>query len=596
MRHTLFAHSSSGYPAITRNLRQVKLSQSAPAAIGKKRKESTIPSTSTTETPAGAKLSSDRHSFTRKALYILLLLFIIVPFAQAGPCPSTAQYLQQVMDAQGAPLTTLANLGITTCYFISASGSDANTGSDEDHPWAHLPGSPLCTSACASTAPVAGTGFIFRGGDTWGAANFTINWVWSGTASNPIYIGVDKAWFSGGSWARPIWNAEQNNAASYMFNTGNAWIVLDNFEITGQYMCQGCDFHTISIAAANITAENFYVHGWSHAEGVTGATLGTTFWTATCGGNTAGTTVRYNVIDGSDTTKDQMTSIVFCTPNAYGNYMHFVVTGINGVGDNWHDNVIDDIRIPATGPAHQDGIFHYGPAYSQAPLIYNNIVRNATSSPSLGGAVKFWLSGNNCNTAVGYAFNNIIYNNIPPNVFDTGGHFACSYGTWNIFNNTIDCGMDTSPGSCGVGDSGNKGGTMVLHSINNHWISVSSTSLFCNHFTCDERSSMFQKVGAAKKRGYTSRSEYAFQPSSSNGSTVGKGTDQSALCTAVDAIDSNAGAACKNGTTYACAYNSTNHTVSCPAITSVKRPTGAWDVGAYQFDWPQSQRNDSQSH
>jgi len=44
-----------------------------------------------------------------------------------------------------------------------------------------------------------------------------------------------------------------------------------------------------------------------------------------------------------------------------------------------------------------------------------------------------------------------------------------------------------------------------------------------------------------------------------------------------------AGQACKYGTTDACTYDSSTHTVTCPGRTPVARPaTAAWDDGAYQ--------------
>jgi hypothetical protein len=55
------------------------------------------------------------------------------------------------------------------------------------------------------------------------------------------------------------------------------------------------------------------------------------------------------------------------------------------------------------------------------------------------------------------------------------------------------------------------------------------------------------------------------------------------LCTAILAFNSAAGTACQSATGYACSYNTSNHTVSCPALTLVGRPaSAAWDTGAYQ--------------
>jgi hypothetical protein len=198
-------------------------------------------------------------------------------------------------------------------------------------------------------------------------------------------------------------------------------------------------------------------------------------------------------------------------------------------------------------------------------------------------------------------FNNVLYDNLPGNMVNLGGHFSVNYGTVYLFNNTFQCGTDSTPGDCVIGDNGNaqggkpSNGTMAIYSINNHWISENKSSVLCCNgpagwgrrgacysFTCSEKTAIYQNVKSAKKTGYISGSTYAFEPSN-GGATVGTGTNVSSLCDAVNKIDSAAGTACRKDTGYGCTYNSTNHTVCCSARTAVARPTaGAWDVGAYQ--------------
>jgi hypothetical protein len=541
-------------------------------------------------------------TLSRAAFFMALFLYAASAFAADGTCPSDASYL----NSSGTTLVTLASLGVTNCYYIAADGSDSNDGLSESSPWAHSPGMSTCTENCAAVIPAAGQGFIFRGGDTWNGSNLGITWKWSGTPTNPIYIGVDKTWYSGSSWTRPIWTCGGVNCTggtiAWYFASGNSYIIVDNFEATGFYVNQTGNpgAYVFGACGQNQTYENMYVHGWSTDPNPQG-TYGTVFHG--CNGNSIkGTVMRYNVIDGQDTTQNMMTAMYPSIPTAYGNYIRYVITGIDGTGDNWHDNVVEYLVVsPVFG--HQDGYYHTAQAYSPNTLLYNNLIRHVTFTGA-NGAVKFWMNGNGpCpfSSCTSYAFNNIIYDTYPGNTVDTGGHFGVNYGTWYIFNNTFDCGTDKAPGGCSVGDGGNGQhgvglhGQMTLYLINNHWISTEKTSIIgfggrfgrCAWFICSEINGLYQSNGAAKKRGYTSGSAYAFQPTNSNGSTVGKGANQDSLCAAVNAIDANAGAACKSGTTYACAYNATNHTVSCPAIVPVTRPTTAWDVGAYQFSFPQ---------
>ena len=545
----------------------------------------------------------------RAAIFTVLFLYARSVFAEGGPCPAGANYL----NASGTALVTLVSLGVTNCYFIAANGSDSNDGATESAPWAHVPGMSTCASNCAAVTPAAGMGFIFRGGDTWTGANFGINWLWGGTATNPIYIGVDPTWYSGSLWSRPIWTCGgaactgANSGTYIQTQTAKSYNILDNIEMTGLFETSSSHPNFVNACGQNQIFENIYIHGWS--SNLTGGSASEGFHTG-CGAASNGTTVRYSVMDGSDTAQNTGWFNHSGVPIAYGNVMRYVVTGLDGCGDNWHDNLFE-YMTNQVGGGHQDALYHYGGCTTPNVLIYNNVVRHIKFAGS-GGAVKLWLQGNNpcmkgptitapLNSCVSYAFNNVVYDSLPGNMVNTGAHFRDNYGTWYIFNNTFACGTNSTPGFCSIGDAGNaqrgvaSGGSMALHAMNNHWISTNKSSLCCRgpagfgssgscySFTCTESNGRYHTVGAAKKNGYNDAGTYAFEPTKSSGSTVGAGASLDALCTTVSAIDVSAGTACANDTTYACNYDSTTHTVSCPTRTPVKRPAGAWDVGAYQF-------------
>jgi hypothetical protein len=104
---------------------------------------------------------------------------------------------------------------------------------------------------------------------------------------------------------------------------------------------------------------------------------------------------------------------------------------------------------------------------------------------------------------------------------------------------------------------------------------------------------------AATAAGYTASEGFAYSPTSGSSPTVGAGTNEgtthlafcSALSTAagLDSTLSDAAAACQNDTRYACLYNVSNHSNSCPSRTANARPaTAAWDQGAYQGTSTQS--------
>ena len=162
-----------------------------------------------------------------------------------------------------------------------------------------------------------GTGFIFRGGDTWHAGNsstspYTGDTAYyncyegnSGTLANPIYLGVDQTWYTGGSWARPILTGDnpicgpltlggncnqgglstynvkqyyvsscayQVGSANYLLSlSGSSHFILDNFELTG--LCQNAtgqpanhDEYISYGSSGDMRYLNLYIHGWTHVQ------------------------------------------------------------------------------------------------------------------------------------------------------------------------------------------------------------------------------------------------------------------------------------------------------------------------------------------
>lgn len=497
---------------------------------------------------------------------------------------------------------TLESLGVTQCYYIAANGSDSNDGASEasGHPWAHLPGMQGWTG---SHAPAAGEGYIIRGGDTWTAAQFSIRWNWGGTSSNPIYIGVDPAWYSGSSWARPIWTCGGTACGSMdlaFLEVFKPYVILDNIEFTGLLETTTAHPNYYNGCSTNLILENTYMHGWSHDSTFVAGSFKSAATGWGCGENATGDVWRYNWVDGSDTDQYQILAAYQSPPIAYSNVMRYVAVGLDGTGDNWHDNLFEYFAgCGGNGCGHQDSFYlQCGTGASPIMLFYNNIARHTTPAWT-GGAVKFYINGNCPSPGLtGYAFNNVMYDVYPGNMWDTGGHLAQNYGNWYIFNNTTECGTDSVLGSCGLGDGGNKqggqftGGSMNLYLSNNHWIEANRQPvLSCTQSTwvCSESNAVYQTLSQANSQGYTSTSAYAFQPTQSGGSTVvNVGKNNQALCAAIAAYDSLAGAACQNDTTYACAYDATNHVVVCPARTPIARPTGAPNIGAYQFNAAQS--------
>src|ERR1700683_21618 len=72
--------------------------------------------------------------------------------AGGGACPTGSNYLDLTnpQNGGGQGFVTLASLGVNSCYYIAANGSDSNNGTSETSPWQHAPGMPACSATCAS--------------------------------------------------------------------------------------------------------------------------------------------------------------------------------------------------------------------------------------------------------------------------------------------------------------------------------------------------------------------------------------------------------------------------------------------------------------
>jgi hypothetical protein len=503
-----------------------------------------------------------------------------------------------------ACLFVVPGLALGATHYIAASGSDANNGTSKSTPWLHAPGMANCASGCAGYTPAAGDSIIFRGGDTWHFGNSAAapfvgsgwGWSWSGSNGNPIYIGVDQTWFAGSSWVRPILHGDNplnpnpgvknsqvascSNAGSLQIGINAAWVTFDNFEFTG--FCWNSNTYGNNIML-KITSpkspngdivEHCYVHGWTNT--TAGQAEGGT-WLESYN-QMPGLTMQYNVVDGSDSDPATLNYQIGDLNTMAYNVIRYN-QGQNSTSGCYriHDNLFEHLDNVADGSgAHSDVLQCYGETSNGAGdpnLFYNNIFRYIPDSgePMSDNAIWFFAPAGQTD----YAFNNVSHDiNAGPNYYmlnQTGGPGG---GNLALYNNT---GVLGPSGAIIRNDIG--GGSITA--VNNHWISSGSlATVFSAVSGVTETNGIYMTPATAASQGYTSANDYA--PASSSGSTVGAGSNQTSFCNGFS--DALAKASCLSGTTAGCSYNVSNHTVNCPGVTPVARPSsGAWDVGAYQF-------------
>lgn len=409
------------------------------------------------------------------------------------------------------------------CFFISAAGSDANTGTDISHPWAHAPGMPNCSANCAALGSGSGTlGFIFRGGDTWHFGTATapstggtwdiFNWFiytythdissvckFEGTQTGCVYFGVDPTWFTGASWTRPIMTGDNPTSTSLVgscsrqisgtpspLNNNNmvsmaSGSILDNLEFTGlcsqdSNVTSGTQDTYIAYVGtstgngADAFLTNVYIHGWT-ATTTAGHGGNNQPCTLIGGGANGKQTFDHIVVDGQDSNPGS------CAWGTFPGFNHFrdsIVRYTNqGVGQSCHDihdNIFEHMyNHNAVAGSHTNVLECNDDANPPtANVFYNNILRHDDPGLVGSGQVHFWFCPE---SAPEYWFNNLIYDVTPEggNGWAYAGPpvYACTNtGGQFMFNNTfVDFLIPCKP-------STDSNGGRYLTVLNNHLINT----------------------------------------------------------------------------------------------------------------------------
>jgi hypothetical protein len=543
--------------------------------------------------------------------------------------------------------TMMTGIASAANYYVAANGSDSNSGTSNTSPWLHAPGMPNCTGTCASTTIRAGDSVILRGGDTWHVGNSSASpytgGTWhvstSGSSGNLIYIGVDKTWYTGSSWARPIVTGDNPvfNGTSYpascTYDYGapsikslvsiSSYNQFDNIEITGD--CWSGSLGSGNPGMLNVpgndTVTNIYCHGYT----MTSTSVDTMGCLASSGPNNV---IEYNVFDGSDAphwaSGNPNCTQVSNAPCSTGvaiylagqtvafNVFHYIRVGAVLVDSEYvHDNTFEYMATSPTSTMqnaqHDDALMYYHGSTSASGVteyLYNNVVRHNWLSQ------QFYLPVSGGSTA--YIFNNVFYDNhngTPSNCIQLN---AQSSGTQTlmIYNNTFDNDTDSSSGDsngCLIGMWGAEGGNAFgvpwngpVYAANNHLIGYSNlSSLFvtrtaggaaATYTVNDNGGEVIQATSTARSQGYTqSETPVGDSPisgcTSSTCSTVQAGQSEASSCSTFSSDND----LCSSTTR--AASESTPGVLTFPTMPVNTRPSSAWDSGAYQLSGGQGTPN-----
>jgi hypothetical protein len=578
---------------------------------------------------------------TSLGIACLWLVLATPAFAAGGACPTAANYIDPTNPSSGGGLgsVTLASQGVTSCFYISSSGLDSNTGTTEAAPWLHAPGMSSCSSTCAGVTPTAGEGFIFEGGSQWhygtgtpliGGSGITVSQ--SGSSGSPLYYGVDPTWFSGGSFARPIFNQDNPLSTSTVssctfsdtgtaYNVTGSFVITDGFEFTGNCLPSGSN-STFSQESGNHNIdERLYIHGWTVPTGFTSDLDGKIGQPSNSNPGTPNNNrTLFSVIDGVDSSLASCNS-PSCIDQSGNGVLNHEATGW-GIGDG-EDVEYSIIRHTSQG-------IQAGNICVLIGDLFEYIFEPDTGAH---GNVLEAVLGNN---AAGYCSTFIAYRDVT-RFTDTGETWNPSSSNYFIFNSTWTGPFGHSFGTPPTvfdpnclelaGDTNGSNTVTAAHLYNNThqqceayatasnsttggWASGSTIALENEHVmdftspvcssgfwavrsgssaTCtDNGGEVFQTTSVANGQGYTTSNTYA--PTSGSNATVGAGNNNTSFCSGLSGFlgvsSARVQADCKTATSEAVSEISSwgGEFASYPTITVNTRPSsGAWDAGAYEF-------------
>jgi hypothetical protein len=397
--------------------------------------------------------------------------------------------------------------------------------------------------------------------------------------------------------------------------------VIDNFEMRGvcsqdSSITSGIDNVYVAYLGTGIAGsgmaflKNVYIHGWT-ATAAAGTGSNNQPGTLIGGGFNGLQTFDHIVVDGADSNPGSWAWGTF--PSFYhfrDSIVRFTNQGVGAWCHDIHDNIFEHMYNHNPGAGSHTNILECnddatGNAVNQPKntpnVFYNNIVRHDDASYVGSGQVHLWFCPE---TIPEYWFNNTVYDIVNSNAWDYAGPpiYGCTNtGGQFMFNNTLV--NITQP--CYVSNVSHGGQYLTV--LNEHLIDAP----FDNGTTAcagkSDATNIAMSGAAATAQGYTTGTAGAVNPNtcahettmpcsptSASNSTVGAGAAHQGYCTTLasfvsePAISIEAANACKFGTTDGCAYDTSTHSMICPAQPAVARPTStAWDAGAYQFSGSQ---------
>ena len=386
------------------------------------------------------------------------------------------------------------------CFYIAANGSDSNRGTSESGPWAHAPGMQTfgkgCSGECTTYVHRPGDEFIFRGGDTWGNANFPM-YTASGNASHDDYYGVDPSWYSGARWAQPTFSGEKTDicpsgckdpnvpggSTSGIIDvvidaSGQDYVEFDDLHLMDFSAMTARPYHTCAellldndgnaedehITVNRLTIDNVSIGAWAEGFGSTSGDVSlcapVLFYSGPPYGGSS--IVENSTIIGDGDTYGR---VLLQVPNAVNNTISGFPEGLiypAGSGTIAGNKLSYCAVNPSTGraqapsaggkpasPVHSNAIEVLGVSGTDTFYIHDNVIHD-TGGPPGGGCESIITYGGS--GEVDYVYNNVLYNLGGNSLHVDQGHDPTAYYAWNNsisggVGGTQDCFLQAHGGS-----------------------------------------------------------------------------------------------------------------------------------------------------
>lgn len=473
-----------------------------------------------------------------------------------------------------------------TFYIDYDNGSNSNSGTSKASPWKthpYMQTSASCTGsgAAPSYTHLAGDQFIFKGGVTWPVACFQMSIPTGGTSAASDYYGVDQTWFTGASFARPLFDMGQAVPTGTHVIVATAafpgYTTFDNLEIANQRLnlntCSSCDdaynFAAPAGSIPGVLIENGYIHDWVSNSNVAGFASNTP-WPYSAGA----------IYDGHDRiTVDHMT--IEDSGGWVFNGATKVTGGYSGACQNCgtvSNSTFHDVGAACftVASCHDNEFYNVQQAsYDLCPCRpHSQIIEDdEPSGTSMGGWLRAYNNLIHDSPGVGVSiyvpYNSYVYNNVLWNTHQyillttVAGDSSAKAGY--IYNNTVDC---SSGGSCLARDT--KGATLgTVYATNNIFITNGTATCFsgaCSTTTLVQSNNHVMSTSEASTYGFTKATKYA--PTSSDSHVTSAGANLSNACSGdlADLCQDAEGAAWYGGSYQTRPLDST-----------------AWTIGAYVF-------------